>query len=223
MANSINALQGGEGYFLSAGVLYGIAKNAYERTKTAGSDTDQVHNDALVAITFSAATLEALVMEIAFHAKRVAQRDPHSPATLLALVLEELEASRGAPTAKYNLLLATLFGKQYDKGAQPFQDFHLLFRIRNDIIHLKPQVLASEPVSIVAALTNKGLCKPKNPHVHTSFISDISTCATARWACNVVSNMVQSIRECLPDDEGDAGLLLFAILEFATRGYDPLD
>ena len=56
-------------YLLNAGVLFGVARSAYERTKCAPSETACGQNDALVAIVFSAATLEAFVMELALMAK----------------------------------------------------------------------------------------------------------------------------------------------------------
>ena len=51
-------------YFLNSGVLYDVAQQAYERTLSADTERAGNQRDALVAVIFSAATLEALVMDL---------------------------------------------------------------------------------------------------------------------------------------------------------------
>lgn len=190
------------GYFMNSGVLYLMAKRAYERTKSAPSETAPNQDDALTALLFSAATLEAFIMELAHHAEvgvRLSNKNP-SPVSTLARVLDEAESSRGSVRLKYLMAKAILSGKSYDIGSMPYQDFELLFTIRDAIVHHKPEKITQEPHKIVKALATRKLCEREKPHVKSSWLSKITTRAVARWACNVVRDMVASIGEHFPKD-----------------------
>ena len=47
--------------FINAGVLFNLAKAAYERTKAAPSDREPLQMDAIVAVVFSVVALEAFI------------------------------------------------------------------------------------------------------------------------------------------------------------------
>jgi hypothetical protein len=186
-------------FFLNAGVLFKTAVTAYERTKTAPSDTAGGQNDALVAILFSAATLEALIMEVALLAE-ISTGPPASDRIIaLAGILDEAEKSRGSPKLKYLIAKAILSGKPYNKGEAPYQDFSTLFSLRDSIIHLKPEGIAKPP-AVLEQLRSSGVCAPQKPNETESWLDQISTRAAARWACNVVASMVASLKEALGAD-----------------------
>ena len=213
------------GYFYNAGVLYRVAKCAYERTESARSDTGRSQNDALTALLFSAATLEAFIAELANVAKKVAGFDPTSSRTLLAAlaeVLDEIERSRGSVRLKYLMARAILSGQAYEKGQKPYQDFDLLFTIRDAILHHKPEEITPEPHRIIAGLSSRGLCERSEPHVKRSWLDQIRTRAVARWACNVVRDMVASIREGLPKD-ADKKPNPLRPLALLCKGFDGVD
>ena len=90
-------------YFMNAGMLYNMAKRAYEQTKSAPSETAPNQDDALTALLFSAATLEAFIMELAHSAEAGVQLSPPAPSPVptLARVLDEAESSRGSVRLKY--------------------------------------------------------------------------------------------------------------------------
>jgi len=207
-------------YFLSSGVLYMVAKKAYDRTKSAPSDSARNQDDALTALLFSAATLEAFIAELAFYAQSSMRFCPTpSPVQALASVLKEVEASRGSVRLKYLVAKAILSGDTYDKGTQPYQDFDLLFTIRDAIVHMKPERINQEPHKIVAALSARGLCDPEDPHAKSSWLHQITTRAVARWACNVVRDMVNSVRECFPDG-AEKTLNPFMLMAFSSSHFD---
>lgn len=213
----------GSSYFLSSGVLYLEAKKAYERTKSAPSDIECNQNDALTALLFSAATLEAFIAELAFHAQTSVRLFPTlSPVQALASALKEVEASRGSVRLKYIVAKAVLSGDTYDKGTQPYQDFDLLIRIRDSIVHLKPERITQEPHKIVSALMAKGLCDRVDPHVKSSWVYQITTRAVARWACNVVRDMVNSLRECFPEC-AEKTVNPFMIIAFGSSHFKGVD
>ena len=211
------------GYFLNSGVLYGIATCAYERTKTAPSDTTTNQDDALTAVLFAAATLEAFIMELTLSAEMGTKlsRVPSLVAPF-ASVLDEAESSRGSVRLKYLLAKAVLSGQPYEKGLQPYQDFDLLFTIRDAIVHYKPQKITQDPHKIVAALAARGLCEPEEPHVKSSWLHQITTRAVARWACNVVRDMVASLREHFPEDS-EKSLNPFMLMAFSSKSFGGVD
>ena len=165
--------------------LFGIAKTAYERAKENAEELTSGRADAIVAMLFSAATLEAFIGEFAERAHNTGS----DTAKHIADVLGELEENRASLRVKF-LVLSELLGKRaYTKGSQPYQDFDLLINIRNTIVHMKPESLKFEPDNIVKDFQSRGLCaRPvKKPTITTDdlphLIRDIATPAAARWAC----------------------------------------
>jgi len=209
---------------MNSGVLYNMAKRAYEQTKSAPSETAPNQDDALTALLFSAATLEAFIMELAHNAEAGVRLTPSasSPVPTLARVLDEVESSRGSVRLKYLMAKAILSGESYDKGSKPYQDFELLFTIRDATVHYKPEKITQEPHKIVAALAARGLCERKEPHVKSSWLSQITTRAVARWACNVVRDMVASIGEHFPED-ADKTINPFMLMAFNIKHFDGVE
>lgn len=193
-------------YFLNSGILFSIALSAYERLKSVPPDKTIGQNDALVAILFSAATLEAFVMELALMAKSDSALFGYKPLQSLAALIDETEASRGSIRLKFLLAKIVLGGESYDKGSQPYQDFDTLFAMRDAIIHMKPEKITEEPHKILQRLRAKNLCEDPEPGVKASWLSQISTRTVARWACNVVVEMVKSLKACLPAASGKTPL-----------------
>lgn len=192
----------GGGYFGSSSILFGIARAAYERTGVASSERIGGQNDALVAIIFSAATLEAVVMEMALFAE-AATNLSSTPSFIhdVANAIHEDENSHYSARRKYITAKTILPGESYDKGAQPFQDLDLLFSLRDHIIHLKPEKITQEPHKLVRRLRAMRLCVDEEPHVRSSWLSQVCTRGVARWACNVVARMAASICESLSQGE----------------------
>jgi hypothetical protein len=106
-----------------------------------------------------------------------------------------------------------LAGQGYDKGAQPYQDFDLLMDIRNAIVHLKPEKMYSKTSPLMQRLMSKGICGETSLQQPSSLVSQVSTRAAARWACNVAVDMVESIGDTLPE-----GSLSRAFVQSYLRG-----
>lgn len=197
------------GYFLNSGILFSVAVSAFDRLKSAPADKTGGQNDALVAILFAAATLEAFVMELALMAESDSALFGHKPLQSVAAVLDEIEHSRGSVRLKFLLAKVILGGETYDKGARPYQDFDTLFAMRDAIIHMKPEKITGEPHKILRRLRAKDLCEDTEPGVTASWLGQISTRAVARWACNVVVEMVESLKACLPAESEKTPLFSF--------------
>jgi hypothetical protein len=184
-----------EAYALSSGYLYRIAREAYGRTHGVTSDIQPGQDNALIAILFSAAALEAWIMDFG-HAASQAGSKLHAIATMV----EEAEEIRGSALTKFQWAKLLLDGRGYDKGKAPFQDFALLMDLRNGIVHLKPERMFESTSKTMAALQDRKLWALDRTDPMRSRISLISTRAAARWACNVVIDMIDSIRYSAPAD-----------------------
>ncbi len=193
----------------SAGHLFFLAKQAYERTKGEKSDREPGKSDAIVSIIFSASSLEAFINELSDMASDM-QNLQKTPIIVqnFSFVMKELEESKVSVRLKFLLTKLIFTGETYDKGGSLFQDFSLLFKIRDSLVHLKPQdeFKVTPNGDIVRIMTPKileGLPKNTlakyNERVVADWIGSISTQAVARWACNTTTNMVHSILSILPD------------------------
>ena len=200
------------GHFFNSGVLFKTAVTAFERLNTSPSEKDAGHNDALVAILFSAAALEAFIMELAILADTDAKLLGHKSFESVAAILDEAESSRGSIRLKFLLASFVLGGEAYDKGSHPFQDFDTLFSLRDTIVHMKPEKITGDPHKILQRLEANGLCENAEPGVTESWISRVSTRAVARWACNVVVAMEESLKESLPAELKNTRMFSFSSL-----------
>lgn len=189
------------GYFFNSRILFKIAVSAYERTESSLSDNTGGQNDALVAILFSAVALEAFIMDLALIAAADSQLLRRTDLQALANILDETESSRGSIRLKFLFAKSILSGKPYEKGSLPYQDFDILFILRDSIIHMKPERITGEPHKVLQRLQAKNLCELPDPHITGSWLGQVSTRTVARWACNVVVDMTQSLHGYLRGDE----------------------
>jgi hypothetical protein len=191
-----------------AGYVYGIAREAYERVVAEESETKLIHNDALVAVVFSAASLEGFINELPETVTPV-EGDPPSVSRCCTMLRE---AEKGNASAQFKYLLASgiLHGRSLDQGAQPYQDFALLFKLRAALLHVKPQLLEVDEATL-------GLSYPKNDekaHMKRQLMARqaltenlailpfpawASTRGVAHWACNVAVRMVRAMVDGMPD------------------------
>ena len=126
---------------LNAGVLRRIARLAHDRINARIGDREpHVDMDAIVAVVFAAASLEAFINETAALAGSSLPSDPPS-VRAFADCVREIEANRGATEDKYEAAGWAFVGRPYDWGVEPFQSCEVLFRLRNAVVHLKAEDL----------------------------------------------------------------------------------
>lgn len=208
----------------NACMLFGIARDAYERTKNGSSVKKSGQRDAVVAVVFSAAALEAFVNEVGGIAEGLIQRfvthDPDSVKQYAAL-WKEVERLQKSIAFEYLLASTAFSGQPYDKGTGPYQDFELLIKLRNALVHFEPDhgELPSGPPKIIKSLLSRNiLAEPQQGENGQSWITLIMTRAVARWACNTSANLVESVLDLVPES------ILKKVLKRETvRFFQPLD
>jgi len=210
------------GFYVPSGGLFDYAKNALQEIEARGLANDQVPNqrESIIAIMFSALTVEAFVNEVGDYAAFSCERNPgfHPPEIeQLGTVLQELKDQRsgGSIETKYVMAKWLLRGTPYDRSAAPFQNFKLLVELRNTLVHIpgvdlyeitstgpldlreSPRIIRSlEPERILADETDPG-----PPPRRRSWIEQLLTRGMARWACISASAMIRSLVAAMPDTE----------------------
>jgi hypothetical protein len=111
------------------------------------------------------------------------------------------------------------FGKTYDKGGMPFQDFKIMVSIRNAVTH---NSLESSPEIAVEALKNKGLILEQNPDFPPrmqSWDDDVSTIEVIRWCINTISKMEEELMKFPPAMKSAPYKMLRRITDSQAEGY----
>jgi hypothetical protein len=190
---------------LETGTLFGIAVEAAKEIKAAPRTGDQ--RDALVSVVFSVVALEAFLNEITEHAQEMCAYQPTvegNEAVLFSQVMGDAEESHVRLESKLTLAKWILSGKTMDRGAQPYQDLALLIRLRNDLIHLKPNKLFVHGVTTNEE-AHKDLMKRfkgkqilANDRQTGSWTSLVQTKAVAEWSCRTAAHVVTDLCSGVP-------------------------
>ncbi|SRR6266568_4818849 len=183
----------------AAGHLFGIALDALRRASTAPSSTSPAQADACVAAIMAAAALEAFINEVAF-----AARDPLVVDQVVHRLGDALKAVEQASLeSKYQIAHLCLVGLPYDQGAPPYQDFVLLIKLRNNIVHRRTETFAmsedwerTSRNAVLEGLRTRGVVSTEAGE----FMFIVETKAMAEWACNTVRSFARHLVAAMPSD-----------------------
>ncbi|MBE9199670.1 MULTISPECIES: hypothetical protein [unclassified Nodularia (in: cyanobacteria)] len=200
-----------QGFIVDSYRFYQIAKDGYSKANQGFEDSTQ--NDALVAIVFSALALEAFINEILSLAK--CEKQTGETEAFLDKLIDAIDesASNRKQTQEKFMLASNALDSGFNKGEKPYQDFADLFRLRDCLVHLKPEDVIEEGENgeikyfgrkLTERLCSKGIFL-KDTSVE-SIILKISTAKAALWACNTASEMVNAILDKLPASFRDNNL-----------------
>jgi hypothetical protein len=218
--------------FTNAGPLFGIAKAAYQQTKAASSDSEDGQMQALVAVVFSAAALEAFIneaVELASLPQFLGSSEEPPAVAAFRSLLTEAEDQKAELGRKFMQARIAFTGQGYDAGRSPYQDLALLVDVRNALLHSKksPETFEQradggiifKPGPIIARLRSKNIVAKHEPSdTMASWVHTISTPAVARWACNAAAAMVASVIEVAPRSQFRQLLELFYAQPFTAEG-----
>jgi hypothetical protein len=188
--------------FINAATLFRVSTTAYERIKNSSNkNTDLL--DTLTAVIFSVTALEAFINE----AKDLVKQHPsysHPPEapsiTTFATLLDKFEEGREKTILKFYITKIVFTGTPYDSGQQPYQDFSLLVKLRNQIVHFKSDKFdkdSNEIPKIIKQLPKK-IIRDFSSSTTTTWINRLDPLPTAYWSCNVAVDMVKSILDIVP-------------------------
>jgi len=220
-----------------AGSLFSIALRSAD--SIAVDERNGHQRAALVSLVFAVISLEAffnetvelanmaLISERAFVANGVNPKSPE-PEVVYAFVqlMTDAEKARSSLESKFLLANWLLTGKSLDRGAQPYQDLTLLLKVRNQLVHFRPNDIFTEPEvtpEILSHSQNPAIVQLRSKNVLATDIVGLSgwtawieTKAMAKWACDVASRMVLDFVSKTPV-EGQWG----HFLRFSQRSFTP--
>ncbi len=141
------------------------------------------------------ASVEAFINEqLVGHIARVVLRD--SPLWNLGSdSLEKMEL-----LTKIIVFPQVLFGRSFRKNEQPFQDFAMLVRVRNDVIHFK---MSMDAPSYLCALADRGIAltaPSASKGADYDWPHRLSSTEGICWAHNVACRIVNSLVQFVPPE-----------------------
>jgi hypothetical protein len=195
-----------KGFIADSYHLYKIAVDGYFKSR----EGFEIHrqNDALVSIVFSALALEAFINEMLSLAKD-AKQSGSTDACLDKLIdaIGESDSERKSTREKF-MLTSEALDSIFNKGERPYQDFADLFRLRDCLVHLKPEDNIETDESgeinfsgrkLIERLRSRGICQQHTQIESITLL--VSTANAAMWACNTASIMVNAILDKIPQSD----------------------
>ena len=108
-----------------------------------------------------------------------------------------------------------LFGVTFRRNEQPFQDFALLCKVRNDIVHFKMQF--AQP-KYIDALAQRGIALTTGEPADYPWPAKISCTEGIRWAHNTACRTAIQLIEFIPEEHRSAigsWVASFSVIESA--------
>jgi len=185
---------------LESTTLFGIAVETAREIKAAPRVGGQ--RFALVSVVFSVIALESFMKGITDYAQGMTAYQPSfegSEAVLFAQVMGDAEDAHARLESKFSLAKWILAGQNVDRGGQPYQDFALLMRLRNDLVHTKPNKLFVHGVTtneeahqdLMKKFRDKNILA--NDRDSGSWTYLVQTKAVAEWSCKTAAHVVNDL------------------------------
>jgi hypothetical protein len=182
-------------------LLYQVSlDNWFLKRDTLRQDISIFTDSALPSFVLCVASIEALLNETFIGGLSHHHISTSTPFNLMEQsALEKMEIDQ-----KLLLFPYLAFGKTLDKSTQPFQDFKMLVRLRNEIVHYK---MKSGTPSFVQPLIDRKIAFKhthpvsvgENSKFITIWIHDVSTSEAIRWGHNTVCEVVNEIYKLIPE------------------------
>jgi hypothetical protein len=197
----------------NADLVFAVAQAATKRRIAQKRRSSRHPSDSLIAIVFSAAAIETFMNEVAAFAthatydKTAVHEDPR--VLQFARACAYIEESHGSTNLKVQAALEVFLTTPLAKGKQPYQDFALLMRIRNEIMHggddqftgiivnFQTGKVTSKPPKLAKELASRGL-KLGVERGSGSLIQWLDSADVARWACNAAATVVGAVIDAVP-------------------------
>ena len=187
--------------------LFGIAVETAREIKAAPRVGGQ--RPALISVVFSVIALESFMNEMTNYAQEWTDYQPsvEGPQTVLfAQVMGDAEDAHARLESKFTLAKWILLGRNTDRSGQPYQDFALLTRLRNDLVHTKPNQLfvhgktTNEEAheDLIKKFRNKKILA--NDRDSGSWTYLVQTKAVAEWSCKTAAHVVNDLCTGVPQN-----------------------
>jgi hypothetical protein len=173
-------------------------KHVISVRKSGGSDkvTRDRRLQVLETIILVAASLEAFINEyIDSKSRKLSRKSDHRE---MARLLNKLTEEKIELKLKWQLVPQIIWQKQFSQDQKPWQDFDVLIRLRNDLLHYKGQLHPRDYVPKYLGQVVHLLSKYEEPVCDLSGRSDdwvdrICNYEVAKWAYNTGIGMINEL------------------------------
>lgn len=212
-----------QGFIVDSYHFYEIAKNGYLKASQGFAIHRQ--NEALVSIIFSALALEAFINEVLSLAKDTKQSGETE--AYLDKLIDAIDESTSKKSTREKFMLASeALNSGFNKGENPYQNFADLFRLRDCLVHLKPEDRIEEGENgevlylgrkLTERLRSKGIFQKYTTLESITLL--VSTAKASLWACNTASEMVNAILDKIPSSFSDNN----EVIKLYRAKFEPLN
>lgn len=182
-----------------SGSLFKFARDEYHR-----SIADDVESEAV--IIFSALAVEAFLNDLVGLAQFHVKDDAPETLKAFAAIMPDLDEQRVQIRARFLTAAYILSGKSPDKGSKLIQNLELLIRLRNELVHTKPEPIPdldnsqkiNTPHKLIKPLMDQGVIQ-LNPPLSPAFWRRWISCPdVAAWSFNVAVCACKHLVALLP-------------------------
>jgi hypothetical protein len=164
-------------------------------------DLSTLTPDALVAIAFAAAAVEAFTNELT--EKWPGTTTPPLIAAVQGVIAVEAGRAPQQRTGKYRAAVRALSGKSRSPDGRTVQELQRLVALRDAIMHAKAPRPAL-PRKVSAALVNlrrRGLTAPTGSRSKASLLLELQSPHVSEWAFATARNVILAMLDIAPDVE----------------------
>jgi len=192
---------------LETATLFGIAVETAREIKAAPRAGGQ--RPALISVVFSVIALESFMNEMTDYAQDMTDYQPFvegPEALVFAQVMGDAEEAHARLESKFTLAKWILSGRNIDRGGQPYQDFALLMRLRNGLVHTKPNKLFIHGVTtngeahgtMLARFGDKNILADDLNSGSWTYLAQTKT--VAEWSCRTAGHVVNDLCSAVPQN-----------------------
>ncbi|HJV51412.1 MAG TPA: hypothetical protein VJ652_08135 [Noviherbaspirillum sp.] len=181
--------------------------------RRAAKNASKVRDDVIVSIMFSVACIEGFVNEVTHDVEDGAATAPGlERLDILRDCIAHLKFEYASILDRIQMIRKLSTGSEFQKGLPPYQDAVLLVKIRNALVHIRPDVVRTYGLdgqnargmdrieNLLQQLEARKLISPVSSRHSRSWLQLIGTKKVAEWAVATATNLVVELATGLDAD-----------------------
>lgn len=202
---------------LQHGVLLRLARAHHKRAETEG--------DCLVVVVLAALALEAFVNDL----ENCAPELGSTPfGATLGTALARADEAGASATLKIDIAHLVMTGTMANRGHRPYQDIELLMKLRNSLVHARPEAVSYGDVpdgleipKIVRTFASRALIPLPPAGARVGWREYVLVPPVAGWAIETVEATIRWLAAVCPDHSLKMLLKMF-VAEPGSSDWDEL-
>ncbi len=182
-----------------SGHIFSVARKSYQKSL---DDKEE----SLATIILSSIAFEAFLAEFQDILLSPVTGNLSKKLIVLQAILKNLEDEKASVSLKVQTIFTILNEKPLDKGIPPFQDYFFLIKIRNFLIHKKPEKVelgftnsakTYTPHKFVKYLSDRKIIPKSNTANATNCYNNIVVPSVGKWTFNIYIKIIKLILKAI--------------------------